>query len=245
MKLLLVPCLSLCLPLSLIAEGGLPNEPYLYVEGVAEFEKLAEVATLQFEIVAQNPDQEKANQEVQAKAARILEMLNERNIAERDVVAQDVRSGPVYEDEDNGRRSKIIGYSVTRSFEAKLRALSALPKLVDDLLAISGLQFTRIDSGLADEKEVYAELSVKALSNARENAEKTLKALGMKIDRVFAVSPVSVPEARDRMTKRGEHVVITGSYIPAEPKLDAKLYRLASVTRGQSVHVIYLISPAK
>lgn len=26
---------------------------------------------------------------------------------------------------------------------------------------------------------------------------------------------------------------------------DAKLYRLESVTRGQSVHVIYLISPVK
>lgn len=244
MKLSLL-CLSLFLPVLVFADGGLPNQPYIYVEGEAETQKPAETAKLQFSLVARNADQAKANEEAQASAARILAMLNERKIAENDVIAQDVRSEPLYEDCESGGRGKIIGSSVTRYFEVTLRTLSALPKLVDDLLAISGVEFTEIGTGLENEKEVRDEMSARALSHSRESAEKTVKALGMKIDGVFAISPVSIGEARKRMTERGERIVVTGSYIPTKPKLDARYYRLTPVTVFQSVHVIYLISPSK
>jgi hypothetical protein len=50
-------------PLSLLAQGGLPDKPYLYVEEKAEIEKPADVVTLNFDLVARNPNQAKANQE--------------------------------------------------------------------------------------------------------------------------------------------------------------------------------------
>src|SRR6266404_4337170 len=76
MKLVLLACVSL--PLSLLAESGLPDKPYIYVEGSAEIEKPADMVTLRFDLVARNPDQNKANQEVQAKANKILALLKER-----------------------------------------------------------------------------------------------------------------------------------------------------------------------
>lgn len=223
----------------------MPNQPFLYVLGGADIEKPADVVTLQFDLVARHADQAKANQEVQAKATKILEMVDERKVAGRDVVAQSVRSAPQYEEDENGRRGKIIGFSVTRSFEVKLRDLSVFAKLIDDLLAIGGVEFSGVDGGLSNEMEVNDEMSGKALTDARESAEKTLKTLGMKIDGVFAVSPVSIPEIRNRMTNRDERVVVTGSYIPTPEAVDAKHYRLAPITVNQRVHVIYLISPVK
>jgi len=47
MKLVLLACL--CLPLSLFAQGGLPDKPYIYVEGKAEIEKPADMVTLRFD----------------------------------------------------------------------------------------------------------------------------------------------------------------------------------------------------
>jgi hypothetical protein len=65
--------------------------------------------------------------------------------------------------------------------------------------------------------------------------------MNMKIDSVFAVSPVPFPEIRTRIFGSEERVLVTGSNIPmTEPE-----YRLAPVTVSQNVHVIYLISPAK
>jgi len=103
------------LPLSVFAQGGLPDKPYIYVEGKAEIEKPADMVTLRFEIVARNPDQAKANQEVQAKASKLLGLLNERKIAESDVIASEIKAEPEFEEDSSGRKTgKLIGYNVTR-----------------------------------------------------------------------------------------------------------------------------------
>jgi uncharacterized protein len=244
-KLVLLAFASL--PLSVFAQGGLPDKPYLYVEGKAEIEKPADMVTLRFDLVARDPDQSKANKEVQAKANKIFALLTERKVAENDVIAADLKSEPLYEKQENtGRKEgKIVGYAVTRSFTAKVRDISAFAKIVDELLAIGGTEFTGIETGLAKEKDVQDEIFEKTLTNARERAEKTLKTMGMKIDGVFGVSPVAFPEIRSRIFGQDstERVVVTGSYI-STGDLASSQYRLAPVSVSQSVHVIYLISPA-
>ena len=246
-KLFLLACVSL--PSSLLAQGGLPDKPYLYVEGKAEIEKPADIVTLRFDLVARNVDQAKANQEVQAKANKIFELLTEHKIAENDVVAPDIKSEPQFENnEEYGRkRGKLTGYSVTRTFALKVREIQGFPKLVDELIAISGVEFSSIEGGLSKEKEIRAEIFEKALTDAREQAEKTLKPMDMKIDSVFAVSPVAVADILSRMFPNSstERVVVTGSYIPAGGKGVPSQYRMAPLTVSESIHVIYLISPAK
>lgn len=243
-KLVLLTCVSL--PLSLFAQGGLPDKPYIYVEGKAEIEKSADVVTLRFDVVARNPDQNKANQEVQAKANKIFALLKEEKIAENDVIASDLQSEPQYEEKESGRRQgKVIGYAVTRSFSVKVRDVTAFAKMVDELLAIGGTQFSGIDTGLIKEKEVTDEMYAKALANARERADKTLKTMGMKVDSVFAVSAAPFPEIHSKMFAATERVVVTGSYIPSRGNLAPSEYRLAPVKVSESIYVIYLISPAQ
>jgi uncharacterized protein YggE len=239
-KLVLLACVSF--PLSVLAEGGLPDKPYIYVEGKAEIEKPADVVTLRFDLVARNPDQNKANQEVQAKASKILALLNEKTIATDDVIAADVKSEPEFEGDDSGRKKgKLIGYRVTRRFQVKVRDLPAFPKLVDQLIGITGVEFSDVDPGLTKEKKLQEEIWDEALVNAREQADKTAKAMGVKIDSVFAISPTPFPQIRGQMFPSGygeetvERVIVSG-------RAD---YRLGSITVSQNVHVIYLISPAK
>lgn len=245
MKLLvLLACVSL--PLSAFAQGGLPDKPYLYVEGVAEIEKPADMATLRFDVVSRDADQTKANAGVQAKAASIFALLKDKKIAQNDVVAGDLKSEPQYEnEEESGRkRGKIIGYSVTRIFAVKVRDVTILPKLVDELLAISGVEFSGVDPGLSKEKEMQDEIGKKALIKAREQAENTLKEIGMKIDSIFAVSPVAFTQIQFGIFRSSVPRAETESALPAG-SLTASEYRLAPITISQRVHVIYLISPAK
>lgn len=175
MRLFLLLCA--CLPLSLLAQGGLPTQPYIYVEGKAEIEKAADIVTLRFDLVARNADQAKANQQVQGRAAKIFEMLGERKVAASDVVASDLKSDPQFAD-PNSQRGKIIGYSVTRTFEVIVRELPAFPKLVDELMNVSGVEFSGIDGGLSSQKEFRDDLRSKALEDARDQAEKTLRVRG-------------------------------------------------------------------
>ena len=227
--------------MSALAAGGLPDKPYIYVEGKSAIEKPPDTVTLRFEVVARNPDQAKANQEVQAKASKIFLLLKERDIAENDVIATDVKAEPEFEEDSSGRRTgKLIGYTVTRAFQVKVRDLPTFPKLVDELIGLTGVKFSELEAGLTKEKEVQEEIWGKALLNAREQADKTAKAMGVKIDSVFAISPVAFPRIQavifgsDYGGATIERVVVTG---PPE-------YRLGPMTVSQTVHIIYLISPA-
>jgi hypothetical protein len=116
--------------------------------------------------------------------------------------------------------------------------------MVDELLAIGGTEFSGIDTGLIKEKEITEEMFEKALVNARERAEKTLNTIGMKIDSVFAVSPVAFTGIQRGIFGSSVPTAEYESALPAGGR-NASAYRLAPITVSQSVHVIYLISPAK
>jgi uncharacterized protein YggE len=242
-----LPFVLLVLPGILLAQGGLPSQPYIYVEGKAEIEKPADMVTLRFDLVTRNVDQAKANQEVQAKATKVLALIDSKKIVANDVIAQDLRSEPEYEeDEDSTRnRGKFIDYKVTRSFSIKVRDFTIFPKLVDELIAVGGVEFSGIDAGLSKEKEMQDEVWEKALTNARERAEKTLKAIGMKIDSVFALSPVAFPEIYQKIFGSTEAMGVRNAVAGEPAKPDPTHYRLAPVAVNQSVHVIHLISPTK
>ncbi len=240
MKLLLFAVLIL--PVSALAEGGLPNTPYIYVEGNGEIKKPADIVTIRFDLVARAPDQQKANQQVQLNAKKIFALLNERKIAENDVIAENLQSQPEFEqgEEYSSRRGKLIGYKVTRSFRVRVRDIVVFPKLADEVINIQGVEFSGIDGELANEKEIKPEVWQKALADARDQAEKTLKPIGMKIDSVFAVSPVNFRSIQDRLLGLAQTDLVQRYEAPPGPE-----YRLAPIIVSQSVHVIYLISPAK
>jgi len=237
----------LILPIAAFAEGGLPEKPYIYVEGKAEIQKPADIVTLKFDLVGRAPDQPKANEDVQSKANKILALLKERKIADNDVIAEDLRSEPEFAQEGNYSRGrgKLIDYKVTRPFQIKIRDVSVFPKLVNELMGIGGMEFSGIEGGLAKEKEVEPEVWQKALTNAREQAEKTLKPLNMKIDSVFAVSPITFPEIEGHIFASEGTVAGVRAYAERAEGPAAPEYRVAPVQISESVHVIYLISPAK
>ena len=83
----------LSFPISVLAEGGLPSQPYIYVEGKAEIQKPADSAVLTFALVVRAPDQPKAKEEIQARANKILAMLDSRKIAKNEIVAENVTLG--------------------------------------------------------------------------------------------------------------------------------------------------------
>lgn len=242
----LIFVLLTCLPLSVFAEGGLPNQPYIYVEGHAEIQKAADTLTLTFDLVGSGPDLAKANENVQSKANKIFAMLKERKVADNDVIAQNIRTQPDFEEEENygHRRTKLIGYRVIREFEIRLRDITVYPKLIDEFIALGGTEFTKeVEGSLSKQKEIEEQLRDKALTNARERAEKVAKAMGVKIESVFAISSAPFPEITKTMFDLTERVVVTGMNIP--PPMPAPEYRLAPITVIQNVHAIFLISPAK
>jgi uncharacterized protein YggE len=240
-------------PLTVVAAGnevaglaGLPNQPFLYVEGKAAIEKEPDLISLHFDITGRNADQGKANQEVQAKAKKLFALFKEAKIEDRDVVAEGLASEPEFErdETDEKKRGKLIGYVVTRSFNVNIRDLTKYGKLGDQIMALGGVKLRYVSSEISNREKLGEELWPKAIANARESAEKTLKPMGMKIDSVFAVSSIDFGEIRKEILSSGERVVVTGMNIPTPPDQPSE-YRLEMIGIESTAHVIYLISPAK
>lgn len=249
MKTLFVCAFSL-VPFAVAAEvanlTGLPNQPFLYVEGTAKIDKEPDLVSFDFSIEARNADEGKANQEVQAKAKKVFAILKEAQVQDRDVVAQDLQSEAEFErdEADSQKRGKQIGYLVTRGFRVTVRDLTKYGKLGDQIMNLGGVKLSYMSSDLSNRDKVGEELWPKAIANARETAEKTLKPMGMKIDSVFAVSAIDFGEITGEFLKGGSRVVVTGMNIPTPPD-EPSQYRLEMITIESTAHVIYLISPAK
>jgi uncharacterized protein YggE len=256
MKMLLIIFFALT-PTLLFAEAnaGLPDKPYIYVQGSAEAQKAPDIVTLNFDLIGHAPLRAKANDDVQSRAAKVFDMLAKLKISKDDTIADDIRTEEEFEDSEGGRKTqKVIGYVVKRSFQVKLRDVKIFPQLVDDLIATVNAEFSNYESikaGYSKEKEMNTQLWQQAVANSRAEAEKTLKVTGMKVDSIYAISPVPIPEITSRMFPKGESgngvekVVVTGSNIPTpEARLPSE-YRLTPIYFEQIVHVIYLISPSK
>jgi len=236
----------LMLPIAAFAEGGLPDKPYIYVQGLAELEKFADIAKLRFDLVSRAADQVKANQQLQGNAAKVFGILNSEKIAEADVVAQDLKSEPEFEEGPNGRTTrKILNYKVSRPFEVKIRDVTIYAKLLEELIPVGGIEFSETETDLSNRKDMEDQLRDKALANARDRAEKTLKGMAMKIDSVFLVSPVSPTAIENEIFGGIERLGVRSSEASYRRASNTPEYRLAPVKLSQSVHIIYLISPAK
>jgi uncharacterized protein YggE len=214
-----VVCVFALFSLTVVAAGsevaglaGLPNQPFLYVVGKAAIEKEPDIISLHFDITGRNADQGKANQEVQAKANRLFALFKEAKIEDRDVVAEGLASEPEFErdETDEKKRGKLIGYVVTRSFNVNIRDLTKYGKLGDQIMALGGVKLRYVSSEVSNREKIGEELWPKAIANAREQAEKTLKPMGMKIDSVFAVSSIDFGEIKGEFLRGGgERVVVT------------------------------------
>jgi uncharacterized protein YggE len=241
-----VPLTAVAVSSEVAGLAGLPSHPFLYVEGRAEIEKQPNFISLRFDISGRNADEGKANQEVQAKAKKVFALLKEAKVEDRDVVAQDVQSDAEFErdEADQKKRGKLIGYVVTRSFSVNLRDLTKYGKLGDQIMGLGNVRLGYMSGEVSDRDKLGEELWPKAIANAREQAEKTLKPMGMKIDSVFAVSSIEFGEIKGEFFRGGERVVVTGMNIPTPPDQPSE-YRLEMITIESTARVIYLISPAK
>jgi uncharacterized protein YggE len=243
MKVLLTTLAALT---SLAFADGLPTVPYLYVLGSAEVEKKPDMVSLRFKLTEINKDAAVANKAVQAQAVKVFELLKATGIADEDVIANEISSDAEFDEAEKNRRvGKFLGYRVVREFTAKVRDVVKFPKLVNDLFAVKVGYFEGITEEYSKAKEVTGETWETALKNARIEADKMAKAGGMKVDSIWAVSSEAFRSIQGRILGENTSYPVASGPAPERKADAAPEYRLAPVRFSQSVHVIYLISPAK
>ena len=236
----------LCFPVCAFADVGLPNQPYIYVEGNGKIQRAPDMVTLTFSLGAFDHELAAAAKKVQKQAAKVFALLDGEKVAQKDVVAESIRWQTETEDGSiSPGKHEAKGYAVSRDFSVVVRDVGEFPRVVDGLLALGVESFSAVEAGLSDQEALSDEVHAKAMANAREQAGKTLQEEKMKVDSVYAVSSLPFTQIQgDILQENPERVVVTGSNA-RPPNIDPAQFRLAPISVTQTVRVIYLISPAK
>ena len=197
----------------------LANETILRVSGEGAVEIAPEIAKISIGVTTTGATAMEALSKNNKDSSRLVQAIRAVGIAAREVQTRDLSVEPEYaEDEEVDR---IIGWRATNSLTVTTAELENLGDLMGVLFEAGGNTADTPDFDLTEGSKLRAtrDAERKALDEARDQAEATATALGMRISRTLLVSDSNV-----NFSGGGRYIVVTGSRIsrstvPIEPGL--------------------------
>ncbi|MBX7499948.1 SIMPL domain-containing protein [Qipengyuania sp. YG27] len=195
------------------------NETILRVSGEGTLSVAPEMAKISVGVSTTGATALDALSENNRKSGSLVEAIRAAGIAGKDVQTNDLSVEPEYaEDEEVDR---IIGWRATNTLTITTSDLENLGDLITVLFEAGGNTADTPDFGLTERSKLRAtrQAERKALEEARDQAEATAEALGMRIARTLLVS-----DSKVSFTGGGRYIVVTGSRmarsaVPIEPGL--------------------------
>jgi len=145
-----------------------------------------DLATITMTVTAQDPTVQGAFAKSEAAAATITKAITAAGGS--DFEMRTFALNPTYDYSQPTSSPKVVGYTLINYYEAKIRDLKALPRVLD---AASGGGATNlgIDSyGSSKSSKLKDEAVKEALADAREKAEKLAKEMGGTLGEIMSIS---------------------------------------------------------
>jgi uncharacterized protein YggE len=185
-------CASICAFLScgtivpvLATEAGMPFS--ITVEGEGKKLVKPDIATVSVGVVSQAAaasDALSANSKAMADLFKNLESLG---IAKRDMQTQNFSVSPEYK-MDSGHARKISGYTARNNVSVKVRNLSQVGTLLDQLVQLGANEIHGLRFSSKAESKILDDARKEAVEDARRKATIYADAAGVKLGRVLYVT---------------------------------------------------------
>jgi uncharacterized protein YggE len=179
------------------------------VSGQGEIHAEPDLAYVTLGIEARKPKLEDARAEVTRSVEAVLKLTRDLKIDQKLVRATRINVQPEYNWDNTARERNLIGYYVSRQIEVELRDLEKLGQLLERAtdLGVNQLGDPRLDS--SKRRDLEREALVKAVEDARANAEVVAKAAGGQLGAARTISAnsgfVPVPvQARAKLMMAAE-----------------------------------------
>lgn len=189
--------LLLAASLSGAAESERPR--VVSVSGQAEVQAEPDRAAVTLGVESRRPKLEEARAEVTKTVDAVLKLTREMKIDPKHVRSTRITVQPEYNWDNNARERNLIGYYVSRQIEIDLRDLEKLGVLLERAtdLGVNQIGDPRLDS--SKRRDLEREALMKAVEDARANAEAVAKAAGARLGNARTItanssySPVPMP----------------------------------------------------
>jgi uncharacterized protein len=212
-------------PLAAFADESRPRT--VSVSGAGEVAAEPDLAHVTLGVEARRPTMAEARAEVSAAVERVLALTRSLGIDPKHVNSTRLQIQPEYSWNDRDRKRILLGYLVNRQVQVELRDLDQLGPLLERAVdaGVNQVGDPALDS--SRRKELEREALVKAVQDARLNAETLARAAGVTLGPVRMLngssSPPMVPMYRQRVAMADAAAPAEATYQPGEMKFTASV----------------------
>lgn len=170
--------------------------PLISVTGEGRATAPPDMATIHTGVVTQAPSASEALDQNNEAMERIMSVLEQQQIAPKDIQTSTFNVSPVYKQDRQGRQQpEIVAYQVTNQVRVNVRDLSKLGQALDALVEAGSNRLSGISFEIEDLREVLNQARQRAVADARHRAETYAEAAGVKVGKVLTISeqPVGIP----------------------------------------------------
>ncbi|ODP39746.1 SIMPL domain-containing protein [Sphingomonas turrisvirgatae] len=190
-RVLAAAAMIAALPLTVSAQEPVPaaitDGTLLDVVAEGQATRVPDIATIRAGVVTAAPIAAAALSANAAQMARVLAALKAAGIATRDVQTATISLNPQYRYAEN-QPPVITGYQASNSVAVKFRDIARSGAILDALVAQGANQIDGPSLGIDQLDAAQDEARVDAVKRARARADLYARALGMRVERLIALS---------------------------------------------------------
>lgn len=150
---------------------------------------------------------------------KLLEVVAKAGIDARDVQTSNLAVSPLYDGGNGQQQPRINGYQVSNQVTIRVRDLTRLGDLLDDMIAAGGNVLNGVSLTIDDPSKLYDEARKKAFADALGKATVYAEAAGMKLDAVHSITEgvsAPMPMAVPQMMRAGGMEMAAAAPVPVQ-----------------------------
>lgn len=189
MRRVLVTVSTVGLLAALAAPGFGDDMRTISVTGTGKVAAPPDMATIQTGVVTQADTARAALAANNEAMRKILDVLQQHGIADKDVQTSNFNVHPVYRQDPQRRHEpEVTGYRVQNQVRVKVRNLPKLGDVLDALVEAGSNQVSGISFDVDDSSGILNQARSRAIADAKTRAQVYAQAAGVKMGRVLAIS---------------------------------------------------------
>jgi uncharacterized protein YggE len=170
---------------------------FISVAGEGEATAPPDMATVRTGVATQAETAKDALNQNNAAMQKVLGLLKELEIADKDVQTAGFNVHPVFEHDPQGRTEpKVTAYRVTNEVQVRVRKLASLGDVLDALVQVGSNQISGVAFDVDDSEGILNEARSRAIRNAKSRADVYAQAAGVSVGRVLQISEQSLEPPR-------------------------------------------------
>lgn len=179
--------------LLLLSPWALADNPprLIAVQGLSKIEMEPNRAILSLEIKQVRNSIDEARQGVSSTLNKVVTVLNQHGISDKNIEKNQIWQGPNYQWENN--KQVLKGYSASVQIKATLDNLEQLAKLADALAKLNDTTLQNTAFTRSDEEKLQLEQRRLALLNARQKATEMLAVYNETLGPVLTIRDAETP----------------------------------------------------